>query len=32
VLSADFMTVPENQIKDIQVDLTVVGGKVVFQR
>ncbi len=32
VLSADPMTVPENQIKDIKADLTVVGGKVVFQR
>jgi predicted amidohydrolase YtcJ len=26
------VTVPENQIKDIVVDLTVVDGKVVFQR
>ncbi|KJC48819.1 amidohydrolase [Bradyrhizobium sp. LTSP885] len=32
VLSADFMTVPEDQIKDIKADMTVVGGKVVFQR
>lgn len=32
VLSADLMTVPEDQIKDIKTDLTVVGGKVVFQR
>jgi predicted amidohydrolase YtcJ len=32
VLSADLVTVPENQIKDIEVDLTVVDGKVVFQR
>ena len=32
VLSADYMTVPEDQIKDIKVDLTLVGGKVVFQR
>jgi predicted amidohydrolase YtcJ len=32
VLSADLMTVPEEQIKDIKADLTVVGGKVVFQR
>jgi predicted amidohydrolase YtcJ len=32
VLSADLMTVPEDQIKDIKADLTVVGGKVVFQR
>lgn len=32
VLSADYMTVPEDQIKDIKVDMTLVGGKVVFQR
>ena len=32
VLSADYMTVAEDQIKDIKVDMTVVGGKVVFQR
>jgi hypothetical protein len=32
VLSADPMTVPEDQIKDIKADLTVVGGKIVFRR
>lgn len=32
VLSADYMAVPEEQIKDIKADLTLVGGKVVFQR
>jgi predicted amidohydrolase YtcJ len=32
VLSADFINVPEDQIKDIKADMTVVGGKVVFQR
>jgi hypothetical protein len=32
VLSADYMTVPEDQIKDIKADVTMVGGKVVFQR
>ncbi len=32
VLSADFMSVPEEQIKDIKVDETIVGGKVVFQQ
>jgi predicted amidohydrolase YtcJ len=32
VLSADCMTVPEDQIKDIKADMTIVGGKVVFQR
>jgi predicted amidohydrolase YtcJ len=32
VLSADFMTVPEDEIRDIKVDKTLVGGKVVFNR
>ena len=32
VLSADLMTIPEDQIKDIKTDLTVVGGKIVFRR
>lgn len=32
VLSADFMTVPVEDIKDIKADMTLVGGKVVFQR
>jgi hypothetical protein len=32
VLSADPLTVPEDQIKDIKADLTIVNGKVVFQR
>jgi predicted amidohydrolase YtcJ len=32
VLSADFMTVPEEDIKNIKADMTLVGGKVVFQR
>lgn len=32
VLSADYTAVPEDQIKDIKVDMTIVGGKVVFQR
>src|SRR4051795_2978220 len=32
VLSADYAAVPEEQIKDIKADLTLVGGKVVFQR
>jgi predicted amidohydrolase YtcJ len=32
VLSADYLTVPEDQIKDIKADITIVGGKVVFQR
>jgi hypothetical protein len=32
VLSADYMTVPDEQIKDIKASMTLVGGKVVFQR
>ncbi|MDD1532858.1 MULTISPECIES: amidohydrolase [unclassified Bradyrhizobium] len=32
VLSADYTAVPEEQIKDIKADMTLVGGKVVFQR
>jgi predicted amidohydrolase YtcJ len=32
VLSADYMTVPEAQIKDVKADMTLVGGKVVFER
>jgi predicted amidohydrolase YtcJ len=32
VLSADYMAVPEEQIKDIKADVTLVGGKIVFQR
>jgi hypothetical protein len=32
VLSADLMTVPDEQIKDVKTDLTIVGGKIVFQR
>jgi predicted amidohydrolase YtcJ len=32
VLSADYMSVPEDQIKDIKAAITVVGGKIVFQR
>jgi integrase len=31
-LSADLMAVPEEQIKDIKADLTIVGDKIVFQR
>ncbi|MET0969764.1 MAG: amidohydrolase [Tardiphaga sp.] len=32
VLSADVMSVPEDQIRNVTADMTVVGGKVVFQR
>jgi hypothetical protein len=32
VLDGDYMTVPEEKITDLQVVLTVVGGKVVYER
>ena len=32
VLSADLLTAPEDEIKDIAADLTVIGGRVVFER
>ena len=32
VLDRDYFTVPEEEIKDIRVDMTVVGGKVVWER
>jgi predicted amidohydrolase YtcJ len=32
ILSADYVTVPEDQTKDIKADVTIVGGKVVLQR
>ncbi|MBN1661628.1 MAG: amidohydrolase, partial [Anaerolineae bacterium] len=32
VLDRDYFTVPEDEIKDIQVDLTVIHGRVVWQR
>ncbi len=32
VLDRDYFSVPEEEIKDIQVDTTVVGGQVVWQR
>jgi predicted amidohydrolase YtcJ len=32
VISADYLTVPEDQIKDITPLVTMVGGKVVFQK
>jgi predicted amidohydrolase YtcJ len=32
VLSADYMAVPEAQIRDIKADITLIGGKVVFER
>ena len=32
VLDRDYFSVPEEEIKDIQVDITVVGGKVAYRR
>lgn len=32
VLSTDIMTCPEGQIRDSKVDLTIIGGKVVYDR
>jgi predicted amidohydrolase YtcJ len=32
VLSQDFLTVPEADIPDIQIDMTIVGGQVRYQR
>lgn len=32
VLTRDYMTVPEDDIKDIRVGMTMVGGNVVYQR
>ncbi len=32
VLDRDYFSVPDEEIKDIQVDMTIVGGKVVWER
>jgi len=32
VLSADYLTVADDQIKDIRAEATIVGGRIVFQR
>ena len=32
VISRDILTIPENEIKDIKVDMTVIDGKIVYQR
>ena len=32
VIDRDILTIPENQIKDIKVDMTVLDGKIVYQR
>jgi hypothetical protein len=32
VLDRDYFSVPDEEIKDVQVDLTIVGGDVVWER
>lgn len=32
VLDRDYFSVPEEEIKDVQVDMTIIGGRVVYQR
>lgn len=32
VISRDILTIPEDQIKDIKVDLTIIDGKIVYHR
>ncbi|MDR7454274.1 MAG: amidohydrolase family protein, partial [Armatimonadota bacterium] len=32
VLTEDYLTVPEERIKDIRVSLTMVGGQIVYER
>ncbi len=32
VIDRDILTVPEDQIKDIKVEMTVLGGRIVYQR
>ncbi len=32
VVSKDILTIPEDQIKDIKVDMTMIGGKIVYKR
>lgn len=32
VLSDDILTVPEEKIKDIKIDMTIVGGEILYQR
>jgi predicted amidohydrolase YtcJ len=32
VLDRDILTIPEDEILDVQVDLTIVGGEVRFRR
>jgi predicted amidohydrolase YtcJ len=32
VISKDILTIPEDQIKDIKVDMTMVNGKIIYNR
>ena len=32
ILSRDILTIPTEEIKDITVDATIVGGKIVYER
>jgi predicted amidohydrolase YtcJ len=32
VLDRDILSIPAEEIKDIQVEMTIVGGKLVYQR
>lgn len=32
VLDRDIFTIPEDEIKDVKADVTILGGKVVYQR
>ena len=32
ILDRDYFAVPDEEIKDIQVDMTIVGGQVVWER
>jgi len=32
VISKDILTIPENQIKDIKVEKTIIDGKIVYKR
>ena len=32
VIDRDILTIPEDQIKDVKVDMTIIDGKIVYQR
>jgi predicted amidohydrolase YtcJ len=32
VLDRDIFTIPEDEIKDVKVETTIVGGEIVYQR